>query len=259
MSAVAGLRATGDFGTDERPKNFREMIMFRNPTGNSPIFALTSRAKKRSVDDPEFSWWDEPNGNVRLQVNGQVSSAGTLITVDSPDPSASAADLQWGLATHLKPGDLLQVEKTEVAGYDNEFVEVTAVLSSTQFMVSRGVAGSTPATISNDAWLTLMGSAYAEGTAAPAATSRNPIKYYNYTQIFKDTYELTGTADKTRYRTGVPWSNDKKRKTFDHSRNIEWSMLFGKRFETTGDHGKPKRSMGGLRTFIPSTRTTIYS
>ena len=81
MTAVAGLRATGDYGSDERPKNFREMIMFRNPQGTSPIFALTSRAKKRTVDDPEFSWWDEPNGNVRLEVNGEVSSSGTLITV----------------------------------------------------------------------------------------------------------------------------------------------------------------------------------
>lgn len=27
--AVAGLRGTGDWGTDERPKNFREMILWR--------------------------------------------------------------------------------------------------------------------------------------------------------------------------------------------------------------------------------------
>lgn len=259
MAAVAGLRATGDYGTDERPKNFREMILFRNPTGAAPIFALTSRAKKRVVDDPEFSWWDEPNGNVRLQVSAEVAAAGTLITVDSPDPTAAAADRQWGLATHLKPGDILQVEKAEADVYDNELLRVTSVLSSTQFMVSRGVAGTTPATITDDSWLTLMGSAYAEGTAAPQAVSRNPIKYSNYTQIFKDTYELTGTADNTRTRTGVPWSNDKKRKTFDHSRGIEWAMLFGRKFEGTGENGKPLRYMGGLREFIPANRTFIYS
>ena len=113
MAAVAGLRSTGDFGTDERPKNFREMIMFRNPNGASPIFSLTSRAKKRTTDDPEFSWWDEPNVNVRLQSSASHGSSETTINVDSTDPSASAADAQWGLATHLKPGDLLRVEKTE--------------------------------------------------------------------------------------------------------------------------------------------------
>jgi hypothetical protein len=259
MAAVAGLRATGDFGTDERPKNFREMILFRDPAGTAPIFALTSRGKKKIVDDPEFSWWDEPNGNVRLQINGSFGSSDTLLTVDTTDPDSSSPAAQWGLATHLKPGDLLQVEKTGTATYDNEFVEVTAVISTTQFMVRRGVAGSTAASIANDSWLTLMGSAYAEGTPAPPATSRNPIKYSNYTQIFKDTYEISGTTDNIRLRTGSAWSNDKRRKTFDHSRGIEWAMMFGRKFETTGDNGKPKRYMGGLRTFIPTSRTTVFS
>ena len=258
MSAVAGLRATGDFGTDERPKNFREMILFRNPTGKAPIFALTSRGKKKSVNDPEFSWWDEPMGHIRLQVNGALGASDTVVTVDSPDPSATSPHLQWGLATHLKPGDILQVETTETADYNLEHVLVTAVISSTQFMVERGVAGSTAASISDNSWLTLIGSAYAEGTPAPAATTRNPIKYYNYTQIFKNTYELSGTADQTKFRTGSPWSNDKRRKTWDHSRDIEMAFLFGRRYETTGANGKPLRFMGGLREFIPTNRTTIF-
>lgn len=258
MTAVAGLRASADVGTDERPKSFREMILFRNPKGSAPIFALTSRAKKKSVTDPEFAWWDEPNGNVRLQVNGSHASGVTTINVDSSDPDATNADRNWGLATHLKPGDLLQVEKTESDVMDNELLEVVSVASATSFTVIRGAAGSTAATISDDSWLTLMGSAYAEGTDAPQAVSRNPIKYYNYTQIFKNTYELSKTADKTTYRTGDLWSNDKKRKTFDHSRDIEWALLYGRRHETTGSNGKPKRYMGGLRSFIPDSRTTIY-
>jgi len=258
MAAVAGLRSTGDFGTDERPKNFREMIMFRNPNGASPIFALTSRGKKRTTDDPEFSWWDEPNVNVRLQSSASHGSTETTINVDSTDPSASDAGAQWGLATHLKPGDLLRVEATETTTHNDEIVRVVQVLSATQFIVERGVAGSTAITIANDAFLTLMGSAYAEGTPAPQAVSRNPIKYNNYTQIFKDTYELTGTADETTYRTGNAWSNDKKRKTFDHARGIEWAILYGQKFETTGTNGKPLRYMGGLRDFIPASRTKIW-
>lgn len=258
MAAVAGLRATGDFGTDERPKSFREMILFRNPKGSSPIFALTSRAKKKSVTDPEFAWWDEPNVNTRLQANGSHAAGVTTITVDSADPDATNADRNWGLATHLKPGDVLQIEKVEATTMDNEMIEVVQVLGPTSFIARRGVAGSTPATIPDDAWMTLMGSAYAEGTDAPPAVSRNPIKFSNFTQIFKNTYELSKTADKTTFRTGDAWSNDKKRKTFDHSRDIEWAMLYGRKFETTGDNGKPKRFMGGLRSFIPPSRTTIF-
>lgn len=258
MAAVAGLRASADVGTDERPKNFREMILFRNPKGTSPIFALSARTKKKTVDDPEFAWWEEPNVNVRLQVTGAHASTDLTINVNSLDPDATNADRQWGTAQHLKPGDLLQVETTQTSAYNNEWLAVTGVLSATQFTVARGIAGSTPATIPDLTFLTLMGSAYAEGTDAPMAVSRNPIKYFNYTQIFKDTYELSRTADKTHYRTGDLWSNDKKRKTFDHSRGIEWAILYGRRFETVGTNGKPLRYMGGLRTFIPQTRTTVF-
>lgn len=258
MSGIAGLRGTGDWGTDERPKSFREKILQVSPNGSAPIFALTGRAKKETVSDPEFSWWDEPNGLVRLQVNGALNSSDTTVTVDSADPTATTLGAAYGTATHLKPGDHLLVEPTaDASAFTQEIVEVETVLSDTQFTVKRGAQGTTPATIANDVFLLLIGSAYAEGTSAPQATSRNPVKYYNLTQIFKNTYELTQTADKTEARTGDAWSNDKKRKMFDHARDIELSILFGRRSETTGDNGKPKRTFNGLRNTVANV--TIFS
>lgn len=259
MAAVAGLRGTGDWGTDERPKNFRELIMFRNPNGSAPLFALTARIASESVNDPEFNWWDEPNDLIRLQINGAIASTITAIVVDSPDPSASAPGIAYGLATHLKPGDLLMVEKAaESQVLDNELIQVTSVTSATAFAADRGVAGSAAAAIADDAFLLKIGSAYAEGTAAADATSRNPIKYNNLCQIFKSTYEVTKTAEKTFARTGDVIANDKKRKVFDHSRDIELAFMFGQKFETTGANGKPLRYMGGLREFIPTDTTTIF-
>ena len=261
MTAVAGLRGTGDWGTDERPKNFRELIMFRNPNGSAPLFALTARIASESVNDPEFNWWDEPNDLIRLQLNDatDMSTADTDVVVDSPDPSASAPGLAYGLATHLKVGDLLMVEKaTEAQVIDNEIVQVDAVTSATAFSVVRGVAGTTPAIILDDAFFLKIGSAYAEGTSAASATSRNPIKYSNLCQIFKSTYEVTKTAEKTFARTGDVIANDKKRKVFDHSRDIELAFMFGQKFETTGANGKPLRYLGGLREFIPTNTTTIF-
>lgn len=251
--AVAGLRGTGDFGTDERPKNFRELIAWRNPNGSAPIFALSSRAGKKTVNDPEFSWWDEPNDIVRLQVNGALNSTDTVIVVDSPDPDATNPERVYGTADHLKGGDLLLVEPTaDSATFNYELLEVVSVQSTVQLTVRRGAGGTTPASIGDDRFLLLVGSAYGEGTGAPKSVSRNPIKYRNFTQIFKDTYELTGTANETEYRTGDAWSNDKKRKMFKHSADIEMAMLFGRPFETTDPaNGKPKRYMGGLMSAIP--------
>ena len=260
MAAVAGLRGTGDWGSGERPTNFRESILWMNPNGNTPIFGLTAKVKKRVVDDPEYNWWAEPNDLVRLRVNGTVAADALAVVVDSADPSASALDENWGLATHLKPGDQLLVEPaTDAIAFTAEVIEVQQVIGTTSFLISRGAQGTTPAEIPDNAYLLLISSAYAEGTAAPEAVSRNPIKYQNKVQIFKDSYEITGTADVTKTRTGDSWSNDKKRKMFDHARAIEWSMLFGRVSETTASNGKPKRTMNGLRAQIPASRQTLFS
>ncbi len=260
MPAVAGLRGTGDWGTDERPKNFRELILWRAPNGTAPIFALMARVQKESVNDPEFSWWDEPTGILRLQVNGALSAGALTVVVDSADPSASAPGNVWGVATHLAPGDLLLVEPaSDNATYDHEIIEVVSVASEISFTVKRGRAGTTAAAIANDLFLLKIGSSFEEGGAAPTAVSRNPIKYSNLCQIFKTSYEITGTAIPTKTRTGDPVANDKKRRSFDHARDLEMALLWGQKNETVGANGKPLRTMDGLRAFIPSDTTTIFS
>lgn len=142
MSGIAGLRGTGDFSTDERPKDFRSNILFFNPNGEAPIFGLSAKAGKRVVKDPEFAWWAEGNALVRLQVNGAHASGDTLINVDSADPTGTTLGANYGTATHLKPGDVLMVEPaTDQATFNPEFIRVENVLGDTQFTSARGVAG----------------------------------------------------------------------------------------------------------------------
>jgi hypothetical protein len=234
--------------------------LFLDPNSDSPVFALTGKAGKYSVDDPQYFWWCETNNIVRLQNSGGNLSTDTTITVNSPDPTSTTMATPWGVASHLKPGDVLLVEPASLANYNPEFIQITNVISDTQFQCIRGVAGSTPASISSGAWMLLVNSAYAEGTNAPLASTRNPIKFTNYTQIFKDTYELTKTADRTRARTGDAWTNDKKRKMFDHARAIEHTLLYQLNpLETTGPNGKPLRYTAGLRNFLPASNVKAFT
>ena len=160
------------------------------------------------------------------RINGALTSSATDFVVDSVDPSASNLDSHWGTALNLKPGDLLMVEPAaDAAVLSTEIVRVSSVTGATAFAVERDVAGTSASAITDNSHLLKIGSSYAEGTRSPDATSRNPEKYYNLTQIFKNTYEVTGTAMETRARTGNPVQNDKKRKMFDHSRDIETAML----------------------------------
>jgi len=243
--AFAGLRGTGDWGADERPKNFREMILWRNPNGQAPLTALMAKMKTEKTDDPEYSWWEEVQDVVKVTVSGAQTNVDVNIEL--------AAD-----GYKLVPGDLLLVSKVEVSGYDNELIEVTTVTSDTAIAVTRGAAGSANAPMAGGEILTKIGNVYGEGTNSPDVSNENPTKYKNYTQIFKTAYELTGTVQETRARTGDPLKNDKKRKMFQHSVALEFAMMFGKAFETTGANGKPKRYTGGLREFI-QTYARIYA
>lgn len=261
---VAGLRGTGDWGTDERPKNFRESILWMNPNGDTPLLGLTSKVnKKYTTDDPEFSWWAEPQDIIRLQVAAQVGNtvADTLVTVDSPDPDSTNIKRNYGTAGHLVPGDILMVEPSADSATDNfERLIVTQVHSDTAFSVARAQFGTAVAQIANDAYLLHIGNVFPEGSGAPRSATRNPIKQSNLTQIFKTAYEVTGTAAETKTRTGDPIKNDKKRKSFDHAKAIEMAMLWGIKSESIDPvTGKPRRTMGGLRSFIPAANTKILA
>ena len=246
MAAFAGLRGTGDWGTDERPKSFRDGILWRQPNGSSPLFALMAKARKDSLTDPEHSWWEELLTNLRVSVNDATgySRASTTFTIDS-----------GGL--DFVAGDIVMVEKTESATYDNEIVEVSSITSDTVIVVKRGVAGTVTAGIADDTFLTRVGSSHAEGSSLPDISQRNPTKLTNFAQIFRTVYGITMTADATTSRTGDGYKNDRKRKGFDHSNKMEWAMLYGQSNENTGG-SFPLRTMGGLREFI-TTNVTIFT
>ena len=206
---------------------------------------------KQSVDDPEFAWWEETLTIQQLLLNDGtgMNTVDTTFTVDGGVNGMTAQD--------LKAGDLILVEEgTLDTSYDWEIVKVTSVTSATVFEGERGAANTTAASISDNTKLTVIGSAYGEGTVAAAATTRNPTKQLNYTQIFKDTYEITGTAKATYARTGDAKQNDKKRKMFDHSTKLEHAWIFGKPYETTDSNGKPLRYTGGFLHFLSQVTTS---
>lgn len=245
--AILGIRGTGDWGTDERPKNFRETILWRQPNGQTPLTALLSKMAGESTNDPEFAWWEEQLNTLRFQ----VVAGGALI-------GATSIDIEVAVdTTNMVEGDLLLVEKADATTYDNEILEVVSVTDANTFVCLRGAAGTTAAAIAASSYLTKIGNVYAEGTGAPTSSTRNPTKLSNFCQIFKTTYELTNTAKGTNARTGDPLKNDKKRKMFDHSIAQEWAYLFGRKSETTGTNGKPKRTTGGLRSFL-SSNVTVF-
>lgn len=252
---VPGLRGTGDWGTDERPKSFRETILWNEPNGSAPLTALMGHATTESVDDPEFNWWEEKQEVARLRLNGAIlDGVDTTFTVDAQGDFKVAGT--GGLS--VVPGEYLMAEDATGAVGATEIVQVASVTSDTAIVVTRGAQGSTAAAIADNVWLLSIGTGFAEGTSAADAVTKNPTKFFNFCQIFKTSYEITETAKVTKARTGDPVKNDKKRKMFDHATKLEQAYIFGRKSEATGANGKPIRTTGGLLQFI-TTNVTNFS
>lgn len=248
MATIAGLRGTGDWGPDERPKNFRETILFLEPNGMSPLQSLLSKMGSESTDDPEFSWWEEKLTHCRLQIDTEAAAGLATLVIKSGSTAMDAV-----------AGDLFMVE-TAGGMWANEIVMVKAdPTAATSLSVTRGAAGTTAAVIPANSFMTKIGNAFAEGTLSPKATTRNPTKLKNFCQIFKTTYEITETAKVTKSRTGPVMEKDKKRKLFDIMRDMEMASIYGGASETVGSNGKPLRTTGGLLSFITTHRTNFGS
>lgn len=55
MTAISGLRGTGQFNTDFRPTNYRELFTLLEPNGTAPLQALLSMAGSEATDDPKYN------------------------------------------------------------------------------------------------------------------------------------------------------------------------------------------------------------
>lgn len=236
--ALPGMKSTADFASGERPKNYREGLMLLEPRNGASLYRLTAAMSSEMTDDPEFTWWEEPVDMLLFTVNGALLAGATTIVVDNK-------------ATRLKAGDMLRVASS------GEVIRVVSIVDDTSFTVTRalgpvGTAAGTAAAIADNDQLLYIGSAYREGAPKALGVSFNPTKAYNYTQIFRDPVEITRTASRTKYRTGDPSKNDKRRTMHKHALGIERAFWLGTKYETM-EAGQPLRSTGGLLDFIPAS------
>lgn len=237
---IQGLRDTTNFVTDQRPKNWREGILLLQPNGSAPLTALTSLMKKRVVTDPEFNWWEKalPTRRIQIDEDAILADDATAITVIAG-------------ALQLKVGDLLFLEETgEVALVTVDPTVDTIIPTVTRDfpVLGNGAAIDTDAAGVNP-FLFIMGSIYEEGSDAPTGINYDVTKVFNFTQIFRNTLEITRTAANTKLRTGDAVREARREALELHSIDIEKSLFFGAKIETT-QGGKPIRQMDGALRFI---------
>ena len=251
-----GMRGTGDWVDGQRPKNWREQILYLYPNGMAPLTAILSMLNSERTDDPEFSWWTQE----QTTVGGAVSGIYTL-------PDLSNAYVSGGVA-----GDVVYVQITttlanrvreghQILLRDSDDYRVDVV--GKVIGVTRGTTNSVLAVrlledddnspdhdLSDCDVFKIIGNINPEGGEMPDAIALNPTKVYNYTQIFRTPLSITRTARRTKLRTGDQYQKAKAEALEMHSWEMELAYLWGIRTESVGDNGKPERTTMGVINFI---------
>jgi hypothetical protein len=232
-AGVQGLRGSGSFGTDVRPTNYREYYTFLEPNGNAPLNALLAMGSSESTNDSKFNNFQDELPDRVITVNGAIASTSTgTITVDSSDQIGFF--IAGALVTNATTGEVMHV---------------TADASGTTLTVSRNIGG-TSHQIADGASLFVSGFAAAEGSGAPSAVSFDPQVDFNYTQIFKMPFAVTGTMQNTYTRTGDKEAEYQDKALKLHMQDIERAHFFGYRHELNGSSNSPTRFTGGLMNLI---------
>src|SRR6266446_7350587 len=176
---TTGIFNSSLIAQDLARKSFAGMITRLMPNGTAPLFGLTSMLSSETALQAEHGFFTKTMlfPQLTLSAAGQTISD-TIFTVTSTN--------------NILPGMLMRVDTT------GENILVNAILSPTQVSVQRGVGSVAQVAIAASVNLFQVGSAFEESSLRPNALAINPVRVTNLTQIFRNTWAISGTVEATQ-------------------------------------------------------------
>src|SRR3990167_8601854 len=239
---VSGSRGTGTggIGADVRKFDVSDKLWMVDPEYAVLAFFVRKLNKMKTID-PEYRWFEKtsPSRYDAINYSTGYTSGATSIVVDT--------------GTKFTAGHVIQ----DVAS--GEQMRVTAVSTNT-LTVTRGWGTTAAGSLTDNYVIVILGSAHAEGASLPTAITTQASKVVNYTQIFREPFDVTNTADATEIYAGPSDLAILRREHLQlHMKDIERAFFFGEKKEdvSTGTH--PIRATGGARGFITTNVKTEAS
>lgn len=239
---TVGIFNTGNFTQDLAKKSFAAMITRLMPNGTAPLFALTSMLTDETALQVEHGFFSKTMIFPEAKINNGAgyTDTDTTFAVDS--------------TTNLLPGMIMRIERT------GENVIINSVPTSTSITVNRGVGTVAAAAILDDDDLYQVGTAFEESSQRPDANNIIPVRVTNLTQIFRNTWAISGSANATEVIAGDKTDAESRQDAAAlHAADIEKGIFFGQKSQGTRN-GQPFRTMGGLIAMIedPQFYPPIY-
>ena len=252
MAGFLGMRGTGDWVTDQRPMSWRETLLMLYPNGTAPLTAITSKGKNEKITDPQYHWWTKTLPAQAGAVTGVYTDSGLSVAYVSGAVSGDYLFVKMAEATvgELRVGHMVRLG--DASDYLN------AVVAKVVERVANGASSyvkvklyedddnGTSTDMSDCDRIYVVGNVNSEGAAMPDAISYDPVKWYNFTQIFRTSLEITRTARLTKLRTPQAYLEAKREALELHGIEMEKAFWMGIPSESVGLNGKPERTTGGI-------------
>jgi len=259
--AFLGMRGNGDWVADQRPKNWRETILYLYPNGAAPLTAILSKMGSESTDDPEFNWWTKTLPTQRATVTGIYTNATLATAYSSGGVLGDTIYIKMSAAevTHFREGHQVLLRDASDFTMDVMAKVIGRVVNGASSYIAcyllEADDNSSAGDLSDCDVALIVGNINAEGAAMPDSIAYDPVKWYNYTQIFRTPLSMTRTAMQTRLRTGDQYKEAKREALEMHSIEMEKAFLFGIPTERIGANGKPERTTLGIIPAIKGSQT----
>jgi len=225
---TTGVFNTGNFTTDLAKKSFAGMITRLMPNGSAPLFGLTSMLTSETALQVEHGFFTKTMvfPEMKLNMAGNAAAGVTSLIVDT--------------TVNILPGMIMRVERT------GENIMVNSVASGTTVSVERSIGEVAAATINDDDDIYQVGNAFEESSQRPTANNIIPVRVTNLTQIFRNTWAISGSTRATQVIAGESTEAESRQDAAGfHAADIEKAIFFGQKSSGTRN-GQPFRTMDGL-------------
>lgn len=220
----------------ERLDSFNSKLFRSQLAGTAPIFALSSGSAQFQLTSKIHYWFMKQPYSSKLIASAAADNLATSITVDK--------------GAVVEPSSVIMNTKT------NEYMFVSAV-SGNILTVVRGFAESTAAAVTQNDELLYLGTAKKEGSLAPNPKYRRGVPRMNYSQIFRNGWGTTRTAEYIKFITGNKATENKEDAVSMHAQDIEMALLLGRKSLNQVDGSEVLSTMDGLMSIVKNNTALV--
>lgn len=233
QTVIRAPESTENIPASRRVRDVAKRIAYLDPEA-APLTLVLSRARSKAASNTKYEWiekelparWDQLNmvGNATTTVTTLVVDHGSYFSVGD-------------IVNNVRTG-----EKFQVSTITTNTLEVVRAVDGDR------VTGS--AMLDNDD-LQIIGNAYTEGSLAGAEKSHQENYLYNFTQIVRTPFGVTGSEAQSENYTGPDRPRLRAEKAIEHKIDLERTAIFGERAQDiVTSTANPRRYTGGFLYYV---------